>query len=297
MNNFNTMDFTAALFAGISITLMTMVIAEFFAYTSGVYKEKYISEASVELDDVLLSMPPGRIFDLSLALCVLSSFLAVAVFAFWTTHFSWPKAIFLAVVAGGIAFPAPRLYLRHKKKMRLVAFNEQLEDALQSMSSALKAGFSINQALESVAQENRRPISVEFRLLVQEIRLGVPLEKALHNMEERMQSDDLELVSTAIITARQTGGELTVIFERLAGVIRERTRIQGKIRSLTAQGTLQAYIIGAMPFLLMFAMNYVAPDMMSLFFDSMIGLLLIAGVSMLVAFGFFVIKKITTIDI
>ena len=290
-------EIVASLSAGMSILLMTMVIAEFFAYASKTYKEKYIAEATTELEDILINMPPGRVLDLSLAFAALAAFLSVTVFTLWSTSFTWPKALFIALLAGVPAFLLPRLYLRHKKKMRLVAFNDQLEDALQSMSSSLKAGFSINQALESVAQENRRPISVEFRLLVQEIRLGVPLEQALHNMEQRMESDDLELVSTAIITARQTGGELTVIFERLAGVIRERIRIQGKIRSLTAQGTLQAYIVGAMPFFLMFAMNYVAPDMMSVFFNSIIGILLIVAVILLVLTGFLSIKKITKIDI
>ena len=289
--------FLASCFAGISITLITLVIADFFAYTSKIYKERFLEEAAVELDDVLLNMPAGRIFDLSLALGFLAAFLAVAIFALTSTSFSWVKALFLAGIAGGLSFPAPRLYLRYKKKVRLQMFNEQLEDALQSMSSSLKAGFSINQALDAVAQEDRKPISVEFRLLVQELRLGVTLEQALRNMEDRMQSEDLELVSTAIITARQTGGELTLIFERLAGVIRERTRIQGKIRSLTAQGTLQAYIVGAMPFILMFAMNYIAPDMMSIFFDSLIGIFLIIGVVLLVLLGFFSIKKITKIDI
>ena len=290
-------EIIASLSAGLSIMLMTMVIAEFFAYTSKIYREKYITEAATELDDVLLNMPPGRILDLSLALAAVTGFLAVTVFVIWSTSYTWPKAAFIALIAGLPAFFAPRLYLRHKKRMRLVAFNTQLEDALQSMSSSLKAGFSINQALETVAQEHPRPISVEFRLLVQEIRLGVHLEKALQNMEDRMQSEDLELVSTAIITARQTGGNLTAIFERLAGVIRERTRIQGKIRSLTAQGTLQAYIVGSMPFILMFAMNYVAPKMMSVFFENVIGILLIAAVVLLVGIGFLSIKKITKIDI
>ena len=277
--------------------LMTLVIAEFFAYTSKVYREKYITEAATEFDDVLINMPPGRILDLSLALAALSAFLAVTVFVVWSNSYTWPKAAFIALVSGLPAFFAPRLYLRHKKHRRLAAFNAQLEDALQSMSSSLKAGFSINQALETIAREHPRPISVEFRLLVQEIRLGVNIEKALQNMEDRMQSEDLELVSTAIITARQTGGNLTTIFERLASVIRERTRIQGKVKSLTAQGTLQAYMVGAMPYILLFAMNYTAPGMMAVFFNSMIGILLIVGVTILVALGILSIKKITKIDI
>ncbi|MCK5845224.1 MAG: type II secretion system F family protein [Victivallales bacterium] len=290
-------EMAAAGAAGVSVLLITLVIAEFFAYTSKTYKEKFIQEASTELDDVLLQMPPGRILDFSLALSALAAFLGIAVFAFWANSWSWPKAVFIGASLAIASFPLPRIYLRYKKKQRLTMFNEQLEDALTSMSSALKAGFSINQALETIAQDNRRPISVEFRLLVQEVRLGVHLETALHNMEERMQSDDLELVSTAIITARQTGGELTVIFERLAGVIRERSRIQGRIRSLTAQGRLQAIIVAAMPYMLMLAMSYIAPQMMSMFFDSMIGILMIVGVTILVIKGFLVIKKITTIDI
>jgi tight adherence protein B len=290
-------DVAAASATAVAVILITLVIAEFFAYTSKTYKEKYIQETAVELDDVLLQMPPGRILDLSFALAALAAFLVVAALAFWSDVFSWPKAVFLAAVAGGLAFMAPRFYLKQRKAARLNKFNEQLEDALMAMSSALKAGFSINQALESVAQENRRPISVEFRLLVQEIRLGVPLEKALRNMEDRMQSEDLELVSTAIITARQTGGELTAIFQRLASVIRERTRIHGKIRSLTAQGKLQSYVVGAMPFILMFAMNYIQPDMMSVFFNSLVGILCIVGICILVGIGFFSIRKITTIDV
>ena len=101
----------------------------------------------------------------------------------------------------------------------------------------------------------------------------------------------------AIITARQTGGELTAILERLAGVIRERVRITGRIQALTAQGRLQAVIIGLMPFALFFAMMYVAPDMMNNFFSSVVGILFLMGVIILDVMGFIVIQKITTIDI
>jgi tight adherence protein B len=275
----------------------TLVIVEFTTFVSARYKERYIRETAVELDDVLLQMPAGRIFDLTIALSGLSAFISLIVFGMSSTTWSWPKAAFVATIAAIVTFPAPRLYLKFLGKRRIEKFNEQLEDALNSMSSALKAGFSINQAIEVIASENRNPISVEFRLLLQEIRLGVPLEQALENMVKRLGSDDFELVATAILTARQTGGELTVIFERLAGMIRERMRISGKLRALTAQGRLQSYVVGAMPFLLMIVMNYIAPDMMGAFFNSMAGILLILGAVMLVVMGFLVIRKITNIDI
>ena len=287
----------ASLCSGLSVFFFTMVIVDFFVYASKSYKEKYIEKTAVELDDVLIQIPPSKILDLSLALSFLSGFLAFAFLALFSEEFSWAKGLFFSLVFALVSFPMPRLYLRHKKKMRLIKFNEQLEDALTSMSSALKSGFSINQALDVVAQENRRPISLEFRQLVQEIRLGVTLEDALQNMVTRLQSDDMELVATAIITARQTGGELTVIFERLAGVIRERTRIQGRIRAITSMGRLQANLVGVMPFILMIILSYMAQDIMSTFFNSIIGIVAISVVCVLVLTGFLIIRKIVTIDI
>ena len=287
----------ASFSAMISVSMATLVIVDFVSFASTRYKERYIKEASVELDDVLLQMPAGKIFDLSLAMSALAIFLALIIVGFSSSSFSWQKATFISALAALLAFPTPRLYLRFLKRRRLERFNEQLEDALTSMSSALKAGFSINQAIEVVADENKQPISFEFRLLLQEIRLGVPLERALMNMEKRVESEDFELVSTAIITARQTGGELTLILERLASVIRERLRISGKLKALTAQGKLQAYLIGAMPFLLLFALTYVAPAMMNNFFNSIVGILIIIGAFIFVVIGFLVIRKITTIDI
>lgn len=283
--------------AGMAVVFATLVVMDFFSSASASYRERYIQEATVELDDVLLQAPPSRIFDLSLALSGLAGFFAALAVGFGGAQWSWVKVVFAGALAAAAAFPLPRLILRYLRRRRLRMFNEQLEDALTSMSSALKAGFSINQALDVIAKDNRRPISIEFRLLIQEIRLGVSLEDALENMCRRLGSADFELVSTAIVTARQTGGQLTVIFERLSMVIRERLRVEGRLRALTAQGRLQAYVIGAMPFLLMAAMNYVAPGMMAGFFHSAFGLVMIVIVVLMVVCGFLLIKKITTIDI
>ena len=283
--------------AGISVLLATFVIVDFIRETSARYRENYIKEAAVELDDVLLQMPAGRILDVSLAISGFCFFVVVGIYAINNTEWSWTKPLVLGAIAAIMAFPAPRLYLKILRKQRMLKFNEQLEDALSSMSSSIKAGFSINQALETIAEENKRPISFEFSLLVQELRLGVPLEKSLENMVSRLDSTDLELVATALITARQTGGELTQILDRLAAVIRERMRIANKLRAMTAQGRLQAIIIGIAPFALMFAMSYVVPDTMQDFFASPIGIVAIIAVVILDITGFIVIKKITTIDV
>ncbi len=287
----------ASICAGVSITLMFLVLADFISFAYARYKDRYLKETAVELDDVLLQMPASKILDVSVAISMLACFLTIALFAFYSNNFTWSKGLLVGIIIAIVAFPMPRLYLKHLKKQRLIKFNEQLEDALGSMSSALKAGFSINQAIETIAAEDKRPISIEFRLLMQEIRLGVPLERALENLNVRMGSDDFELVATAIITARQTGGELTAIFDRLAGLIRERARINGKLRAMTAQGKLQATIIGVMPLFLLIMMSYAAPTAMDAFFSSIVGIMSMIAAAIMVTIGYLVIRKITTIDI
>jgi len=283
--------------ASLAVILATYVIFDFFGYVSDVQRERFLDQTTTELDDVLIMIPPGKVLDISLALSALLCFLSMLIFALNNPDWTWGQIGFVALISLIMSFPLPRLYLRFLKKRRLQKFNEQLEDALTSMSSSLKAGFSINQAIEAVAAENKRPISVEFRLLVQEMRLGVSIEEALRKMVDRMESEDFELVAAAIITARQTGGALTETLERLAGLIRERMRISLKLKSLTAQGKMQATIIGLMPLVLMYFMNMIAPGMMGAFFDSIVGILLLVACAVLVLIGFLVIRKITSIDI
>ena len=189
------------------------------------------------------------------------------------------------------------MILRLLRRQRLKKFNIQLEDALGMLSSSLKAGFSINQALEKVAEQDIHPIALEFRLLMQELQLGVPMDQALDNMSRRIGSDDFELVATAIITARQTGGELTETLERVAALIRERGRISAKIRALTAMGRLQAIMIGAMPFLLLIGMYQISPGLMDSFMNSAMGIIALIGVIVLVVAGFFTIRKITNVEV
>lgn len=287
---------TPSLLILLSVALAAYAILDFISFVSARYRERYLHEAAMELDDVLIQMPAGRMLDLSLAI---SAITAILVFLL-TSSFSsmgWMACAAVALMMAFLLFPLPRLILRQLRKRRVSKFNEQLEDVLMGISSSLKAGFSIQQAIEEVGEEARPPISVEFRLLAQECRLGVPLSQALENMNRRLGSEDFELVATAIITARQTGGELTGALERLAGLIRERLRIARKLHAITAMGRMQAWMIGAMPYVLLVGLNYVAPSLLAGLFDSIIGYAMLAGVTLLVICGFLVIRKITTIDI
>lgn len=290
-------SFFPAAFAFAGVTIASYSLFQIGIFIASRYRERYLEEAKTELDDVLIQMPAGRVLDISIAMSVLGAVITLIITAIKTDDFAWHWGVLLALLAGCVIFPVPRIILKTLKKKRLHKFNLQLEDALGMMSSALKAGFSIHQSLDEVANCDMHPVGIEFRLLTNELRLGVPLEQALENMNRRVESDDFELVVTAIITARQTGGELSAALERVAGLIRERVRIARKVHALTAMGRLQALMIGAMPFLLILGLNQIAPQMMQMFFNSAFGVIALIAVSVLVICGFFAIKKITTIEV
>jgi tight adherence protein B len=140
----------------------------------------------------------------------------------------------------------------------LKAFNDQLGDTITLMANGLRSGYSLLMAMEAVGSEMPSPISEEFSRVVREVSLGVPTDRAMNNLHRRIPSDDLELMITAININHEVGGNLSEILEIIGGVIRERVRIQGEIKTLTAQGMMSGYVISFLPIvlgLLLFAMN------------------------------------------
>ena len=188
-------------------------------------------------------------------------------------------------------------YARWLNARYVQKFNEQLTDALGTMSNALRAGFSINQAFESVAEANLHPISDEFSLLLQQLRVGMSFDDALASLQKRIESDDLTLVVTAIDIARRTGGNLTEIFDSISETIRGRMRIERKVRTLTAQGRLQGLIVSLMPLLLCIIMTTMKPRLMVPFLTSLNGIACLLVASVMVFVGWLIIRKIVTIKV
>ena len=180
---------------------------------------------------------------------------------------------------------------------RRAKFNLQLPEALTTMSNALRAGFSVSQAFDSVVELGENPSSEEFRILQQQLRLGMSFEDALESMSQRVGSDDLALVATALIVSRRTGGNVTEIFDRISETIRERQRIERRVRTLTAQGRMQGAIVSAMPFVLGAIMTAMKPGIMLPFLCSAAGAAAVAAVVVLVAAGWFFIGRIVKIDV
>ncbi len=211
--------------------------------------------------------------------------------------------IFL-VIGGLIGFLLPRFWLNRRKNGRLNAFNKQLPDTITLIANALRAGSSFLQAIELVVRESRPPISTEFGRVIREVNLGLSFDVALENMVRRVRSDDLELMATAISIQHTVGGNLAEILDSIAFTIRERVRIKGEIRTLTAQQRMSGYVVGFLPIALAGFLFIAAPGFMEPMFDARVALmglplgtiiLLLGGFSMFM--GFMFIRKIVDIEV
>ena len=180
---------------------------------------------------------------------------------------------------------------------RRTAFNDQLPEALATMSNALRAGFSLSQAFDSVVEQGLKPMSEEFEILQKQLRVGMSFEDALSSLAERVGSDDLTLVTTAILISRKTGGNVTEIFDKISATIRERMKIERKVRTLTAQGRLQGIIVSVMPLFLGVAMTMLKPKMMIPFLCSLTGVVSVLAMLALIVVGWLIIRKIIRIDV
>jgi tight adherence protein B len=165
------------------------------------------------------------------------------------------------------------------------------------MSNSLRAGFSIVQSFGTVVEMSDKPISEEFEILQRQLSIGMSFEDALDSMSQRVGSDDLTLVTTAILISRKTGGNVTEIFDKISETIRGRMQIERKVKALTAQGRLQGIIVSLMPILLGAGMTVLKPKLMIPFFCSFQGVLSCTIMFALIIIGWLMIRKIIKIDV
>jgi tight adherence protein B len=211
----------------------------------------------------------------------------------------------LALIVGAVVgFFLPRFWLSRRRAGRLNAFNSHLADTITLIANALRAGSSFLQAIEMVVRETQPPVSTEFGRVIREVNLGLTFDDALNNMVRRVRSDDLELMATAITIQHQVGGNLAEIMDSIAFTIRERVRIKGEIRTLTAQQRMSGLVVGLLPIGLAGILFLIAPGFMEPMFlkpPELLGLPM--GVVILFAGGFFMfigfmaIRRIVDIEV
>lgn len=214
---------------------------------------------------------------------------------------------FIAGIGIFLGIRVPRTYVRTMAKRRMQAFDAQLSDTLNLWVNALRSGYSVLQAMEAIATELPPPVSVEFERVVQEVRLGLSVEQALANMYRRVPSEDLDLVITAVNIQREVGGNLAEVLDTISYTIRERVRIKGEIRTLTAQGRASGWIISLLPVILGFILYLINPEYVSELWvleDPWIwpqvipcGWIVIAFSAMMIGAGAYAISKIVNIEV
>ncbi len=204
----------------------------------------------------------------------------------------------LAGVGLGIALGfLPFMYLRLRQARRLKQLTQQIPDVMTLLVGGLRAGYGLNQAIETLVQQMPAPSSTEFGRVMKAVSLGVPLQRALKDMAARAGSDDLSLVVTAINVQHEMGGNLAMVLESISQTVRERIRITREIQVLTAQQRLTGYILAAFPIFLAVVITLMQPDYFAPFFEpGPIRLLPMAALVMLVI-GFFFIRRIVDIDV
>lgn len=214
------------------------------------------------------------------------------------TH--WASFLIGAIVG----FFAPRFYVKQQQSARIRRFDDQLGDMLNLMVNGLRAGYSTMQAMEAVSRELPSPISDEFHRVVQEMQIGITMEKALENLLRRIPSEDLDFVITAINVQREVGGNLSEILDTISFTIRERVRIKGEIRVMTANVRASGTILSLIPLGLALALWFLSPEYIGQFFapndfvpQPACGIISVAVIIGLIVAGYFVMMKIADIEV
>jgi tight adherence protein B len=211
----------------------------------------------------------------------------------WLARVPW----FFAPLAGLVMFFIPFMWLLNKRRARLKQFASQLPDALELVARALRAGHSLAAGMHVVAEEMPSPISDEFGRVYEEQNLGIPIEDSMRNICERVPNLDLRFFVTSVAIQRQTGGDLAEILDKIGYVIRERYRILGQVKALTAEGRLSGVVLIALPFVLFLVMLHIKPDYIQLLWTEPLGIKMAVFGLIAQILGAITIKKIIDIKV
>lgn len=254
-------------------------------------KQRLLSETPA-VEKVLLRIPRihrlDRLLEQSGSSMSVAQFLATMLLAAlagmllgYVLSLPWLITLLLGLAAASL----PYIAILNKKHKRVNKIERQLPDALDLMSRALRAGHSFPSALDMVAKEGQQPISQEFRIVSDEVNFGIPMSDALNNLAVRVPVTDLRYFVIAVLIQRDTGGNLAELLDNLAGLIRERFKLLGHIKVLSAEGRLSAWILTILPFAMVLLINIINPRLMSVLWTDNFGQKLSAAAMVAMVLG------------
>lgn len=251
------------------------------------YRARFTRDTHFSMRELFLFADPARLYAINLALMLLTATVV------WLLTQSLVPALIVALL---LAF-APRFIFRWLRRRRIDRIEQQLPDALLMIAGAAKAGLSLVSAVRQVSAELAPPLVQEFQLMQHEQRLGVSLDDTLENLTHRIPVQSVSLMVSAMRIASETGGGLAETLERTASTLRSQHAMELKIRALTSQGKLQAWVVGLLPVFLLWVLSHMEHEAMSLLWTTQMGWAVLAAVVIMEFFGVWIIRRIVAIDV
>lgn len=273
--------------AALAAAILAWLVIDIGIATMLRYRAHFTERTRFQVREFFLFVDPARIFLAHAASMTLGAIIA---------GLASGSVLVAALAFVGLAL-LPRAVYAWLRRCRLRKFEEQLPDALMMLAGALRAGLSLNLAMSQLVIEAQAPLGQEFTLLLREQRLGVTLEQSLNGLVRRIPTQTTILVVSAMRIATETGGGLAEMLERTANTVRNRLHIEGKIRALTSQGKLQAWIVGLLPVTLMLVLDHMEPQAMEQLWHTRMGWGALAVIATLEVLGIHVIRRIVAIDV
>lgn len=281
------MIYIGLVLACLSVTVAVWLLQQLASVAWVRYRSSVTEHTQTSLSELFVFIDTTHLWP---ALCCISVTFSISV---WFLSAS----VLLALASGLLTLFLPRFILTTALKRRLGLFELQWPDALTAIAGALRSGASIGLALKNYAEDAPTPMSQEIRLVLREHRMGVPLNQALSALNQRMPSESVELVTALLAVGHASGGSLADLLERLSINLRARQHITGKIEVLTAQGKMQAWVMGALPLVLLAALSQIDPISVELMFLSQTGQMMLGIVLLLECLGIFWLRRILTIEV
>jgi tight adherence protein B len=250
------------------------------------FRQNFLGRTARDLDELYADLQADQVLVFTIFGMVLLGLAALAV------GMGTPALLMMI----GIGYLSPRVILQTLRRRRGRRFNAQLVDAIVMISNSLQVGLNLHQAVRTVAREMEPPISEEFGLVLRQTQLGETLETALEGLAQRMHSEDLDLVVTAVAVAHQMGGNLAEIFDNISAQIRARWRAERKLESLTSTGRVQGILVALVPPLLMIWSVLGDPHRAMQYYSSALGLMTLGVVLILYLLAFAAISRLTRVE-
>ncbi len=247
------------------------------------------------LEKLFISIPEKRITYLLIGMTILTFTSMILLFGLFLDN--WPLGIIMGLIGAYVSLKVPKPLLEYLIEKRIEEYQGQMVDALTLLANGIRAGLSMPQALGMVANELPKPTSEEYNLILQQQRIGVPLEECLENFAKRIPTPDNEMFVTSVNILKETGGNLAEVFDTIIIVIRERIRLSQKIQQYTASGMFQGMTIAAMPFGIGTIYYFTDPKSMENMFRHPLGIIMAIAAVLLDGIGFFIILKIVKIKL